>query len=125
MLNFLFLLLLIRIAELDWRTKSFNFTILLPLILLIILFHPYNIILLICYLLLLSVNNWTKELYIGSGDVDILWIGFCLTNVTQWYEWLLSACLCHYLITKCMPNDDKIAPFVPALATSWLLICIL
>lgn len=123
MLKFLFLLLLFHIAALDWRSKKFEFTLLLPMIILILVFHPENISLCCVYILTLMINHWMQEKFIGNGDIDILWIGYCVTGLQMWSEWLLLACICQYLLQFCYMTPAQTAPFVPSLATSWLIIC--
>lgn len=124
MVHFLFLLLLIRLAELDWRMKSFHLSIILPLIILIFIYHPHNLQLIAIYIIMLLANYTTGERFIGNGDIDLLWIGYSLLPLFNWYEWVLSACIIqlslqHRSITS-RPTDEHV-PFVPALAMSWLI----
>lgn len=122
MLNFLFLLVLISIAEIDWRTQTFHIKYVIGLIAMIILSHPQNVLLLLLYLTILICNIVLDERFIGNGDIDLLWIGYCLVSLITWYEWLLVACLCQVILQHLDTRTTAAAPFVPSLALSWLVI---
>lgn len=123
MVHFLFLLLLLRLAELDWRMKSFDLCIILPLITLIFIYHPHNHQLIAIYITALLANYITGERFIGNGDIDLLWIGYSLLPLFNWYEWVLGACIIQLCLQhrniNSRPTDEHV-PFVPALAMSWL-----
>jgi len=123
MLNFLFLLMLISIAELDWRTQMFSIKHVIPLITMISLAHPQNISLLVLYMCILIGNTLLAECIIGNGDIDLIWIGYCLVPAITWYEWLLLACFCQFILQYLSHHTSSTAPFVPALAFSWLITC--
>lgn len=119
MLTFLFLLLLCRIAELDWRSKMFDFAFLSPIMLLILLYHPNKLPIFCTYIVILLANHLTHEHYIGNGDIDILWIGYCLQPFQTWAEWLLLACISQYFLQMLTYNTTKPTPFAPSLALSF------
>lgn len=122
MLNFLFLLLLLRTSREDWRNKSFSFELFSSLFTLICLFHPNNTSMCLIYVVCLCINHLTHEHFIGNGDIDILWIGFTLITPQKWFLWIMIACVCQLLVQTLTTNKQAHLPFVPSLTCGWLFI---
>ncbi|MBM7617983.1 Flp pilus assembly protein protease CpaA [Weissella uvarum] len=118
-IHLIFSLTLLLLACQDLKTKTINGYYLIPVYFSYILLNLKTFWLAsFCYGLWLIFHYFLANTWIGAGDIDILFCGFCLTSPINWLIWLNMACylqiLIHYLQHRHGPT-----PFVPSLTLSW------
>lgn len=122
--QFYFLLLLLVLSRADWLTTTINTYQTLPLAILTLYHHHFNLsATVLAYILALSLNTFSQQRWIGHGDLDVIALGFALIPFAQGLNWLWLASFsqlgCHFFL----PHRPHL-PFLPALTFSWLIITI-
>jgi Flp pilus assembly protein protease CpaA len=114
----LFLCVLLYLSWQDLRSKTINsLYLLIPFATVCYLEGmPWSAI--FAYITTLAINTLTKEKWLGNGDIDILYVGFCIIGFAGILPWVLLSCAVVLCITPFLKSN--IIPFVPALTVGLL-----
>lgn len=114
-----FTFILIILSWQDWQTNLIQTVWLLWPISLAVIQHNFSWSTIILYILFLTLNNITDEIFIGNGDIDILCCGMALLPFDDWLIWLFLSSLLTLLSLYFYRN--RLIPFVPFLTTGLIL----